>query len=145
MKLFRIVQGLTLAICFSTFFSFPAFAAKQSWALLTPMQQEALAPLSQQWDTLPDSQQKRLLATARKYPKLTASQKQRYLDKLTEWSKLSPQQRDRAREKYKAYSKLPSDKREEIKRMVLQSEAEKSVPYANDYKDETPAPDEAGQ
>jgi hypothetical protein len=131
MKLFRLAQGLSLAICLSAVSSFPAYAAKQPWITLTPTQQEALAPIAQQWDTLPDIQQKRLLATTKRYPKLTPQQKQLYLTKLTDWSRLTPDQRNRAREKYKAFSKVAPEKRAEVKKMVLQSEAERMAAAAS--------------
>jgi hypothetical protein len=123
---FRFIRSLTVAASLSALICSPAYAARQSWSTLTPMQQQALAPLVAQWDTMPDKQQKRLLATTKRYPQLTPEQKQLFLTRLTEWSKLTPEQRNRAREKYKAFSKVPPDKREEVKRMVRQSEAEKN-------------------
>lgn len=125
MKLFRTLNSLAIVIVLGIFPSFSAFAAKQPWTKLTPVQQEALAPVAGEWDTMPERLQKRLLATTTKYPQFSAKQKQRFQTRLTEWSKLTPEQRNRAREKYKAYSKIPPDKREEMKRMVLQKEAEK--------------------
>jgi len=125
MKLLRFFNLLAVALIFTTVFSLPAYAAKKPWAALKPMQQEALAPIASEWDTMPEIQQKRLLATTKCYPQLTPKQKQRFLNRLTEWSKLTPAQRNRAREKYKALRKVPAAKREEIKRMVLQKEAEK--------------------
>lgn len=125
MKLFQIFNSLTIVIVLGILPSSSAFAAKRPWTKLTPVQQEALAPVAGEWDTMEERLQKRLLATTTKYPKFSVKQKQRFQTRLTEWSKLTPEQRNRAREKYKAYSKIPSDKREEMKRMVLQKEAEK--------------------
>lgn len=131
MKLFRIPKNLALVFGLSLLMCLPAYAAKKPWATLTPMQQEALAPIAQQWDSMPDKQQIRLLATTKRYPKLTPKQKQLYLTKLTDWSKLTPEQRDRARAKYKAFSKIAPEKREAVKQMVLQSEAEKMAAAAS--------------
>lgn len=97
-----------------------------SWHSLDPMQQEALAPLSQQWDNLPELQQHRLLKTARRYPNLTFEQKQRFHDRLVAWSKLTPEQREAAREKYHAFSKVPAERREQVKQMVRQSQMKKT-------------------
>ena len=121
----RLFASLTTAVSLSILLCLPAHAATQPWSALTPVQQEALAPISQEWSTMPDIQQKRLLATTKRYPQLSPKKKQLFLIRLTEWSKLTPEQRNRAREKYKAFSKVPPDKREEVKRMVRQSEAEK--------------------
>lgn len=125
MKLPRLFHKLVIAAGLCALIGSPAYAATKPWSALTPLQQEALAPIAQQWSTMPDKQQKRLLATTKRYPQLTPDQKQIFLARLTEWSKLTPEQRNRAREKYKAYSKLPPDKREEVKRLVRQTEAEK--------------------
>jgi len=121
----RAFASLTLAVSLSALLCLPAHAATQPWSALTPMQQEALAPIAHEWSTMPDIQQKRLLATTKRYPQLSPRKKQLFLTRLTEWSKLTPEQRNRAREKYKAFSKVPPEKREEIKRLVLQREAEK--------------------
>ena len=131
MKLLRVLIKLILASSISLLLCMPAYAAKKPWSTLTPMQQEALAPIAQQWDAMPDTQQFRLLATTKGYQKLTPAQKQIYLTKLTEWSKLTPEQRNRAREKYKAFSKVAPEKREAVKKMVLESEAEKTAAAAS--------------
>ncbi len=131
MKLLRIFNKPALAFSLSLLLCLPAYAAKKPWSTLTPMQQEALAPIAPQWDSMPDKQQIRLLATTKSYPKLTPRQKQLYLAKLTDWSKLTPAQRKRAREKYKAFRKVAPEKRAEVKKMVLQSEAEKMAAAAS--------------
>ena len=104
-----------------------ACAEAVPWRLLSPVQKEALAPLSQQWDTLAEVQQHRLLKTAKRYPHLTPEQKQRFRDRLTVWSKLTPEQRRAAREKYRAFKKVPAEKREQVKRMVKQDQANKAL------------------
>jgi hypothetical protein len=134
-------------------FAVPAMAELQPWSSLTPKQQEALAPIEKLWNSLPEKQQKRLLSTARYYHALSPEKKQRYLKNLAEWSKLSAEQRDHARKKYKAFKKIPPEKREQVKRMVLEQEAEKAreaekakeneIGYAPDYKDETPAEEDS--
>ena len=139
MKLFRLFHRLLVAASLCALLGVPAYAATKPWSALTPMQQEALAPIAQQWDAMPDKQQKRLLATTKRYPQLTPAQKQLFLARLTEWSKLTPEQRNRAREKYKAFSKVPPDKREEVKRMVRQSEAEKMPAAAASGVTQTPS------
>lgn len=122
---FRLFHSLIVAASLSALICSPALAATRSWSTLTPMQQEALAPIAKQWDTMPDIQQKRLLATTKRYPLLSPNKKQLFLTRLTEWSKLTPEQRNRAREKYKAFRKVPPEKREAVKQMLLQREAEK--------------------
>lgn len=134
---------LTFALSIGALLCLPAQAATQQWSTLTSKQQEALAPLSLQWDSLPEKQQIRLLATSKHFHQLSTEKKQRYLKNLTEWIKLTPEQRNRAREKYKAFKKVSPDKRDEVKRMVLQKEAEKEITYAPSYKDETPSSEDS--
>jgi hypothetical protein len=116
---------LVLLLAINTLLCTTAHAATKPWSALTPMQQEALAPIAQQWNAMPEKQQNRLLATTKRYPQLSPQQKQLFLTRLTDWSKLTQEQRNRAREKYKAFSKVEPGKREEVKKMVQQSEAEK--------------------
>lgn len=128
MKLLHtLLPKLVIALTLGMLLSMPAYATKQLWATLTPMQQEALAPIAKEWEAMPEKQQKRLLATTKSYAKLSPELKQRFQTRLTEWSKLTPEQRNRAREKYQAFHKIPKEKREEVKRMVLQTEAEKNA------------------
>ena len=68
----RFYLNLTVALFLSAIPCMSVQAATKPWTSLTPMQQEALAPIAQEWDTLPDKQQKRLLATTKRYHKLSA-------------------------------------------------------------------------
>ncbi len=130
-----LVAGLLLSL--------PTLAEAQKWPALSANQREALAPIEKLWDSLPEKQQKRLLSTARHFKNLSPEKKQRFLKNLADWSRLSPEQRDKARAKYKAFKRIPKEKREEVKRMVLEQEAEKAkeaqIDYAPEYRDETPA------
>lgn len=130
MNLLRIFNSLAAIALLVAMPCLTAHAATRPWAALTPVQQEALAPIAQEWNTLPDIQQKRLLATTKRYPHLSPEQKQLFLSRLTDWSRLTPEQRNRAREKYKAFKKLPPDKREEVKRIARQKELDKLPPVA---------------
>lgn len=103
-----------------------AVAAVKSWHSLTPMQQEALSPLSRQWDSLPELQQNRLINTTKRYPHLAPEQKQRFHNRLEAWSKLTPEQRKAAREKYRAFSKVPAETREQVKQMVKREQMKKN-------------------
>ena len=93
----------------------PAFASAETWLELTPIQKEALAPLSNDWDALPKKQQLHFLKLANHYPRLTLDKKDRLHKQLVAWSKLTPEQRKRAREKYIAFSKATPEKREQVK------------------------------
>jgi hypothetical protein len=93
------------------------------WAQLTPVQQEALQPLSARWSSLPAKLQENLLRAANRYPKLPPEKKRRFQSRLEKWSQLTPEQRKRAREKYKAFSRVPQAKRAQVQQMVREQEA----------------------
>lgn len=140
-RILRPTRSILPAFIAALVLTMPAVAHAQKWTALSLKQKEALAPIEQIWDTLPEKQQKRLLITSRQFHALSPEKKQRYLKNLADWSKLSPEQRDQARAKYKAFKKVAPEKREEVKRMVLEKEAEKArdaeIGYAPDYRDET--------
>jgi len=56
------------ALCIFALLYQPALAAPQPWVKLTPLQQEALAPLSNDWDAIPEKQQ-RTSSCARSRPR----------------------------------------------------------------------------
>lgn len=127
MRNMPLLQIFTLCI-FALLFQ-PALAAPKPWVNLTPIQQEALAPLAGDWDTIPEKQQRQFIRLAKRYPKLTAVQKQRMLERLNRWSKLTPEQRAQARDKFRAFSKVPPKQREQVKQ-ILQQEADPLAPPA---------------
>lgn len=101
-----------------------AAAAPHPWKSLTPLQQEALAPLSQQWNGMPETQQRNLMKVAKYYPDLSPEEKQRFLSRLKTWSSLTPQQRQAARDKYRAFSQVPKGTREQVRQMVKEEQAQ---------------------
>jgi len=111
----------------ATLLCLPTMAAAEAWSELTPIQQEALAPLNKDWDSLAKKQQQHFLKLANHYPKLTPQKKERMHKQLVAWSKLTPEQRMRAREKYLAFSKVPPEKREQVKQMLREQEASKAA------------------
>ena len=68
-----------------------AFASPQPWHKLTPVEQEALAPVQPQWNNLPEKQQQELLLMTEHYPKLNPAAKQRFLNRMTTWVQLTPE------------------------------------------------------
>ena len=123
MKLICPLPRLVFTAALGLLFILPAQATTQSWKTLTPLQQEALAPIAPEWNKLPQKQRKRLLATAKSYQKLSPDQKQRFQTRLAEWVKLSQEQRNKARETHKAFSKLPPDIKEDVKQQVKKTES----------------------
>jgi hypothetical protein len=115
-----------------------AQAALTTWNKLSPLQREALAPLSSQWDQLPEPYQADMLKLTNHYERLTPEQKNRLHTRLLDWSRLTPQQRAQAREKYTAFQKVPPEKREMVKNMVKEQQAARNAP--TDSSAPSPAP-----
>ena len=99
-------------------------AAEQNrlWSELTPLQKQALIPLSTQWDSLPTKLKGHLIHAANQYPSLSFEQKKRFQSRLEKWSKLTPEQREKARNKFKAVSNEPAEKRDLLRRSVREHE-----------------------
>ena len=91
-----------LAILWLALACYAAPALARPWTALTPVQQEALAPLQQEWGKMTEKKQHYFLRLARRYPALSTVQKQRLQERLVYWSKLTPAQRARIRREYLA-------------------------------------------
>ena len=78
----------------------PAKAAvfHPSWAELTPLQQQALAPLASSWNTtISEAQKRKWLAISKNYSSLPPEDQATLNSRMNEWVALSPQQRAQAR------------------------------------------------
>lgn len=122
----RLTRGLVFLAAVGLF-CLSTLAEAMPWSQLTPMQQEALAPLSKTWDTLPEKRQQHFLKLAKHYPELTPEKRVRMHKKLVAWSKLTPEQHKRAREKYRVFSKIPEKQREEVRKRVLREQQDKKI------------------
>jgi hypothetical protein len=73
-------------------------ASKPLWAELTPMQQQALAPLASGWNTtISEPQKRKWLEISKNYPSLPPEGQANLHSRMNEWVTLSPQQRAQAR------------------------------------------------
>jgi hypothetical protein len=72
--------------------------SKPTWAELTPMQQQALAPLASSWNTtISEPQKRKWLEISKNYPSLSPEGQANLHSRMNEWVTLSPQQRAQAR------------------------------------------------
>lgn len=85
------------------------------WRLLTPTQQQILAPLASQWAGMSELQRSRLIAVAEQYPKMTPEARLRFQKRIKTWALLTREQREEARENYRRLKRLPRKEREAIK------------------------------
>ena len=68
------------------------------WVELTPLQQQALAPLASSWNTtISEAQKRKWLAISKNYSTLSAEGQATLTSRMNEWVALSPQQRAQAR------------------------------------------------
>ena len=84
-----------------------------SWAALTPLQQQALAPLASEWDKLDNFRKRKWLAIGNKYATMKPDEQQRVQERMRDWIKLTPEQRRIARESYARAKKLDSTQKSE--------------------------------
>jgi len=73
-------------------------ATGSAWSQLTPLQQQALAPLASSWNTgMSDAQKRKWLEISKNYSGLTPQAQAMLNSRMNEWVSLSPQQRAQAR------------------------------------------------
>ena len=86
--------------------------SKPTWTQLTPLQQQALAPLSATWRVLGEAHKRKWLALSENFQAMPPGEQARLHSRMTEWAALSPQQRTLARLNFAEAQKVdPSDKR----------------------------------
>lgn len=75
-----------------------AAAPGPAWSQLTPLQQQALAPLASSWNTtISEAQKRKWLEISRNYSTFTPQAQATLNSRMNEWVALSPQQRAQAR------------------------------------------------
>lgn len=73
-------------------------ASGPSWSELTPVQQQALAPLVSSWNTdMSEAQKHKWLEISRNYSALSPEGQATLKSRMNDWASLSPQQRAQAR------------------------------------------------
>jgi hypothetical protein len=100
-----------------------------TWASLTPVQQQALAPLQRDWAGIDQSRKQKWLVIAARFPTLPADERKRVQERMTEWTHMTPAQRNSARlqfnearqvsaeerqAKWQAYQALPEAERQSL-------------------------------
>ncbi|MCM2253075.1 MAG: DUF3106 domain-containing protein [Ramlibacter sp.] len=102
---------------------------KPLWSELTPLQQQALAPLAGKWDTVSQAQKRKWLALSQNYPGMSGAEQAKLHSRMSEWAALTPQQRTEARlnfgetkqlspddkkAKWEAYQALPAEEKRKL-------------------------------
>jgi len=87
----------------------PRAESSPTWAELTPLQQQSLAPLSGTWRALGEAHKRKWLALSQNYPTMPPAEQARLHSRMAEWAALSPQQRTLARLNFAESQKLNAD------------------------------------
>jgi hypothetical protein len=102
------------------------------WSELTPLQQQALAPLAGEWDQLDAFRKGKWLAIGNKYHSMKPDEQNRVQERMREWIKLTPEQRKMARESFARAKKLDSTQKNEQWQQYQQLPEEQKKKLAED-------------
>lgn len=81
-------------------------ASRGNWKSLSPIQQQALAPLAGEWDAMDSARREKWLAIGNKYAAMTPAEQARMQVRMRDWVKLTPQQRRSVRQSYTSSNNL---------------------------------------
>src|SRR5471032_1180746 len=84
---------------------------KPLWKDLTPMQQQALEPLTAEWDKMEGLSKKKWLQIATRYASMNPDEQQRLHERMREFIKLTPEQRRQIRQTYARTQKLDASEK----------------------------------
>lgn len=88
-------------------------ATGTSWQALTPVQRQALGPLSAQWAQMEESSRQKWIKVASRFDTLTPQERQRLQERMKQWATLPPSERGEARLRFQQTRQLPSDERQQ--------------------------------
>jgi hypothetical protein len=89
----------------------PVAGEGPSWSQLTPIQQEALAPLKGEWANLDGTRKRKWIEISARYSSLSPEGKERFHERMLPYARMTPEQRNTARENFKRAYELPPDQR----------------------------------
>jgi hypothetical protein len=113
--------------------------SKPLWIELSPLQKQALTPLSLEWDRMPELGKKKWLEIANRYATMKPDEQARLQERMRDWVKLTPEQRMAARENFAKSTQVKPEQKsaqwqqyqqlseEEKKRLASENEKKKSV------------------
>lgn len=83
-----------------------------AWSSLTPVQQQALAPLQRDWRSIAAEPKQKWLEVAGRLPRMPAEERARVQERMAEWSRMTPAERASARVQFQEVRRLsPEDRR----------------------------------
>jgi len=110
---------------------------RPAWAMLTPAQQHALAPLERAWSTIDKPRRQKWLEVAERFPVMPPAEQARVQERMASWAALTPKDRARARLQFQETRQISAEEREarwqayqslpEAERRALAQQARKSA------------------
>lgn len=82
------------------------------WSLLTPAQQQALAPLQRDWATIDAPRREKWIEIAARFPRMPAEERARVQQRMAEWARMTPAQRAQARLQFQQARHVPPEERQ---------------------------------
>jgi hypothetical protein len=83
-----------------------------TWASLSTVQQQALAPLQAEWATLEPSRRSKWLELAARFPTMPPEERRRVQERMAAWVRLTPAERTNARMQFQEVRQLPAEERQ---------------------------------
>ena len=109
-----------------------AISAKPIWAVLTPQQKLALAPLAPEWDKMDEIRKKKWLEIASKYASMKPDEQSRVQERMQTWMKLTPEQRMQARENFTRSKQIKPEQKSAQWQEYQQLSEEQKIRLANE-------------
>lgn len=98
---------------------------KTPWAILSPDQKVALAPLEREWSGIDAPRRSKWLEIAAKFPGMPPDEQGRMQERMKEWARMTPSERGHARLSFQGAKQLAPQDRQ------AQWEAYQALPEAN--------------
>ncbi len=111
-KLCPALRAMTLALAMLAATVARSADSELDWAVLTPAQQQTLAPLQRSWSTIDSTRRQKWVELAGKFPSMPADERQRVQTRMNEWAKLTPAERATARIQFQEVRRLPAEERQ---------------------------------
>lgn len=128
---------------------------KTMWKDLTPVQQQALEPLSAEWDQMEPIRKQKWLGIVKRYASMKPDEQARVQERMREWVKMTPEERRQVRQNFaraqkidpsqkttqwESYQQLPEEQKKELAAKAAIKKQVANLPTPTQSKIKTVAP-----
>ena len=89
-----------------------ASVSSTAWAVLSPAQQLALAPLQKDWASIDGVRQQKWLELTARFPTMPTEERSRIQQRMAQWASLTPAKRNQVRLQFLEAKQLPAEQRQ---------------------------------